>query len=343
MRRFLTLSLTLGLLLAACGGAQATDAPVEALAGKQPTATSPASEDPAEPTSTTESSPEPSQAEAWTSLLPALPADPQAVEITTSDSRTLVGEYYPAKVNPAPILVLMHWAGGDRLDWQVIAPWLQNRPDERLPGGFEEAVPTWMQRTWFPALLPEASFGVLIFDYSCFGESECTNSGDAWLQDSLAAVMFASTLEGANPLHILTMGASIGADGAVDGCYLFNEAVASGEAAGRCVGALSLSPGDFLTTEFTYAEASQALNGEDNFVYCLAAEGDTFAWAACETLQALEPFGELDFTFQYAGDFHGMFLVDPELTSIDPDNGQNALQILLEFLEAATQLPVAAD
>ncbi len=44
--------------------------------------------------------------------LPPLPPEPQRIELTSDDGAPLVGMYYPAATNPAPIVVLMHWAGG---------------------------------------------------------------------------------------------------------------------------------------------------------------------------------------------------------------------------------------
>src|SRR3972149_5015142 len=192
-----------------------------------------------------------------------------------------------AKLNPAPIVVLMHWAGGDMRDWVAIAPWLQNRPDElslasRLARPAVQIDGPWLDPSWFPVITPEASFGALIFDYNGFGQTPYAAADDSLLQDSLAAVTFASTLEGADPNMIVAAGASIGADGAVDGCYLFNEAVAAGEAEGGCLGALSLSPGNYLTPDFTYTEAVKALSDAQHLVFCLAGEGDKFSAQTCE-------------------------------------------------------------
>jgi hypothetical protein len=42
-----------------------------------------------------------------------LPADLQEIEFEAQDGQLLHGTYYPAGVNPAPVIVLMHWAPGD--------------------------------------------------------------------------------------------------------------------------------------------------------------------------------------------------------------------------------------
>lgn len=49
--------------------------------------------------------------------LSGLSADPQRVEFQAADGKNLVGYYYPSKYADAPIVILMHWAGGDLCDW----------------------------------------------------------------------------------------------------------------------------------------------------------------------------------------------------------------------------------
>ncbi|MCL5428938.1 MAG: hypothetical protein M1347_03920 [Chloroflexi bacterium] len=330
------------LLLSACGGA----APTEVAEIQEESTVAP--EEPA--ATEVEAATETPQiiASAWLSQFPALPAAPQEVSIPTVQGRSLAGIYYTAKVNPAPIVVLMHWAGGDKTDWRAITPWLQNRADElshkvgfaRLIGQVEGP---WLDPSWFPDILPEASFGVLVFDYGGFGDSPLGEHTE--LDDSLAALEFASTLEGVNPDQIITMGASIGADGAVDACYLFNMAVAEDGVSGRCVGAMALSPGNFFmapfgTADFTFSEAAAALLEDGNYVGCLGAIEDAEAGRICIDLGAFTSGTVPPTPFVYEGDNHGMFLIDPALTPFQPPVDENALQIFLQFLEHATGLPI---
>ena len=56
-----------------------------------------------------------------------LPPEPQEITFKASDGQALTGYYYPAAVSPAPVVVFMHWVGGDLSDWYEVAPWLQNR------------------------------------------------------------------------------------------------------------------------------------------------------------------------------------------------------------------------
>ena len=146
--------------------------------------------------------------------------------------------YYPAAVNPAPVVVLMHWVGGDKNDWIYVgmAAWLQNRGLEipAAPGAmpFDTPYP-------FTPLPADLSFGVFLFDFRSFGESAPSSlpfsqSGPLWEADARAAYARARTLPGVDPDQVVGIGASIGADAVVDAC---------GEG---CLGALSLGPGSYL-------------------------------------------------------------------------------------------------
>jgi hypothetical protein len=113
---------------------------------------------------------------------PALPAEPQRIEFAASDGKELVGHYFPAAVNPSPTVILMHWARGDQRDWTAIAPWLQNRPDEMAatPDWADAIGPDcgapfggpWLDPSWFPPMPDDLSYGVFIFDFRDFCESE---------------------------------------------------------------------------------------------------------------------------------------------------------------------------
>lgn len=262
---------------------------------------------------------------------PPLEATPRSIEFQTEDGHALSGMYYPAKVNPAPIVVLFHWAGGDKGDWAAIAPWLQNRADEVSPQTRGGEAP-WLDASWFPEMPTDRSYGVFVFDFECFGASSCDIRDFAWLQDALAAMKVASSLEGANPNAIMTVGASIGADGALDGCYMFNLAVLQGEARGQCVGAFSMSPGNHLTHTFTYAQAVPELTGLRFVVYCLTSAADGPSHRMCT-----QPQVETYASYVYPGRAHGMNLIAPESAPSKPTTEANALELLLQFLAAATQ------
>ena len=323
----------LAVLLAACSSAEteppplATDVaaveeapavpPTEAPTVPPPTAT------PIPPTATTEpptATPEP------TSIpLSDLPPDPQRIEFAAEDGKQLVGYYYPSKFASAPVVVLMHWAGGDVCTWADVAPWLQNRLDEgaaRLARCDVKVGETWWDPSWFPPVLPEVSFAVFAFDFRDFGESAPGLEDRADFQkDALAAFHTAAGLEGVDPVQMTAIGASIGSDGAPDGCYLYNS-----EVGGGCLGALSLSPGSYLRLE--YATVVQDLDGAGVPVWCLAAENDYESPATCNSAS-----GEHYQVFIYPGYEHGPQLLKP---GQEPDT----MMVIQDFLEEVFDLEI---
>lgn len=333
--RVTTLLVLAALLLVGCAGSPTEAAPPDAPDAQPP---APTDAPPPDPTATTEPASAPPDAQPldenpWASELDPLPAEPVAVSIPTADGRTLNGLYYPAKVNPAPIVVMMHWAGGDQYDWWAIAPWLQNRADEYTPGPWPGGGVNgpWLDATWFPPVLAEASFGVLVFDFGGFGSSPRGSSADSELQDALAAVRFAATLDGADPARILALGGSIGADGALDGCVLFNRDPSEGAA---CIGALSLSPGNYLGASFSYGDGAVELADAGHLANCLAAEGDRESGGVCGAIDHVD-IG----VFIYEGGDHAMFLIQPDLAPADPEGSSPTLELTLEWLALATGLP----
>jgi len=259
--------------------------------------------------------------------LSGLSADPQRVEFKAADGKSLVGYYFPSKYAQAPVIVLMHWAGGNQRDWCVIAPWLQNRLDESpvempgcadAPATFQWGGPTyWWDPTWFPPMPMDASFATFTFDFRDFGESETgMGSRSELAQDALSAFMTVSNLEGVDNNAMVSMGASIGSDGAADGCSLYNQ-----DAGGGCLGAYSLSPGNYLDMPFVDVVNDLDTSDPSVPVWCLAAENDDPSYMTCTGASGEHYRSQL-----YMGrEEHGMKLVDP---NFDP----NPLDFFLEFL-----------
>jgi hypothetical protein len=244
------------------------------------------------------------------------PVGPLPIEITTPDGRTLEGQYFPSRFPNAPVTILMHWAKGDMHDWDVIGPWLQNRPDElatRLPDDL-------------PSLPEEISYGVVTFNFGGYGASPSGGSRESLLDDATAAALFAANLPGIDPMQISMMGASIGADGAVDACYEFN---LQSEVEGRCVGALSLSPGNYITKSYTYDEVAQGLDDEGVPVNCLAAEEDYDSPVLCGQVG-----GTLGMSVIYSGNNHGMDLLDNPQTPVTPADAAQPIQLIQDFYAA---------
>lgn len=260
-----------------------------------------------EPTPTEEPTPEP--------VLEPLPADPIEQTITTEDGLKLVGTYFPASVNPAPIVVMMHWAPGSQedwfaegFDWPQLALILQNRQDELASVGVL-ASPVMQDRG-------DISYGVLTFDFRSFGNSPDGDAREKGYLDALAAVAHAKNLEGADPNAIMTIGASIGADGALDGCIL------NGLKDPACLAVISLSPGGYIGKDYP----EQVSLAGDLPIACFATEGDVYSAEACS---AGEEVGAPNYQSTiYTGNEHGMDMFG---LGQEPD----LLTFILDFFDAA--------
>lgn len=115
------------------------------------------------------------------------------------------------------------------------------------------------------------------------------------------------------------MGASIGADGAPDGCLLYNQEAGSG-----CVGALALSPGNYLG--MNYAETVTGLAPHPN--WCLASESDGESAPTCASASGDHYRSQI-----YPGGDHGMMLIAPGLDPLP-------MILIQEFLELVFGEPV---
>jgi dienelactone hydrolase len=254
------------------------------------------------------------------------------VEFQAEDGKKLIGHYYPGAHDPSPTVILMHWARGDQRDWLAIAPWLQNRPDELAAfTGWADAIGAdcdeqmivpWLDPSWFPPMPVDISFGVFTFDSRDFCESE-VGLGDPseWTLDALAAFTTVSELPGVDAQQIVAIGASIGADGAPDGCMI---RYMEGE---TCLGAFSLSPGDYLYGEHfmrDYASVVAELDGAvpPRPVWCLTTKGDAPSFKTCSSVTVDTKYR----SFFFDGSQHGMFLLAPEY---DP----NPMVLIQDFLE----------
>lgn len=259
--------------------------------------------------------------------IPPLPPAPKSIKFKTADGAELDGLYYPAAVNPAPIIVLMHWAGGLQDDWYEIAYWLQNRGQGGKTSN-PKNVP-WLNATWFPSMLKapvlsgakEQSFAVFTFNYrKAFRPNELR-------EDSFAAMKTASELEGVDSKQVLSAGASIGADGAAHGCAWLN----AQKGKGLCLGAMPLSPGNYLGAPYPAAVAPLQSEQPPKPVWCFAAEGDRESAPTCNSAQ-----GAVYRQLIYAGNKHGMTLIDPNVKPKNVD--ANTLQLMLDWIKTSLGL-----
>jgi hypothetical protein len=251
-----------------------------------------------------------------------LPPDPQQVEFEASDGRAVQGIYYPGATDPSPIVVLLHWAGGDLSDWYEVAPWLQNRG---LANPFTNpGTEPWWDPSWFPTVPAEMSVGVFIVTFrGCepFPSGCQTFEPDGWLLDAQAALTYAAMLPGADPERIAAMGSSIGADGAADACFMVNA-----EVAGACDGALSLSPGANLNIPYETAVENLGANDPPVPTWCLASPEEM---GVCTSAEGA---GNTAYqTFEIVDGRHGNELMIP------PAN-PSAMETMLHFLTISFQI-----
>jgi pimeloyl-ACP methyl ester carboxylesterase len=322
MRRCLPASaglLLLAVVLTACGASATAKQDALEMAVPEEEATVEQAESEVEVEPTGEPSPIPTEAptpEPTAEPTPEpLPPEPIEVIIPTEDGLELAGTYFPAAVNPAPIVVLMHWAPGTQEDffktgnsWPLLALILQNRQDELAGAGYHARL--------VGTDRGDISYGVLTFDFRSFGKSPAGNARESGYLDAQAAVAYAKTLAGANPDSIMTFGASIGADGGVDGC------VPNGVRDPACKAAIAASPGDYIGVPFADAVGMAG----DLPIACFAAEGDGESADACKAGEAVGAANYQSFIF--SGGWHGMQMFGlPD----DPD----LLTFVLDFFDAA--------
>lgn len=254
--------------------------------------------------------------------LPIFPAAPHRIEFQSDDGRMLVGTYYPASVNPAPIVILMHEGLAERSQMEPLALWLQNRPDELPTGPTGQSAYDWMPS--FPAEI--GSVAVFAFDLRGHGESEGPMPSDGqeidYSMDIRAAIAQAKTFEGVISEQVLSIGASMFADAALNGCITLDGTAILPEQPGNgCVGVLSLSP--FAFSGVPYDQAADAFLGtlSQPIVWCLHSTDD-YQPETCAAIDGKERArAEI-----YPGGIHGVSLLQPGL---DPDVGQVFVDFLL--------------
>lgn len=240
------------------------------------------------------------------SLSPA----PQEVHFEAADGQSLNGRYYPAATTPAPVVVLMHWYPGDQTEWNEIAYWLQNRNRT----GDVDGVP-WRDPTWFPAMPKDISLAVFTFTFrNC--EGGCQKPDPAgWLLDARAAMEKAATLPGVDSRRVISVGTSIGGDGAIAGCaWLLRQPT------GECQGALSISPGGYLIDSYQDLAKQLVEANPPRQAWCFYDENEALR-EICTTLSADHTRVE----GWQGGNLHGFHLLTP---NVEP----NPLDLIIEFL-----------
>jgi dienelactone hydrolase len=245
-----------------------------------------------------------------------LPPEPVEIQFTASDGQELNGLYFPAAERPTPIIVLMTWSRGNQTEWEEVAYWLQDRG---LLVRTLNSRETWKSSNWYPEITLDRPVGVFTFNFrTCEEEGGCQSYLPAeWLLDAQAALEMASKLEGVDPDNILAVGASNGADGAVDSCAWLNSTDL-----GVCRGAFALSPASSMTIDFR--SAAQSLLGQDPpaLVYCLYGLQDDASQETCGDYAEI-----VTIDYGYVDD-HGLELI---LVDRRPD----PLNVLQDFINEA--------
>jgi len=244
-----------------------------------------------------------------------LPPEPTRIQFQAQDGRQLSGTYFPGSENPSPVIVLMHWARGDQSEWEPIASWLQGRGMLVRQPDYNDS---WKSSDWYPERSLDIPLGVFTFDFRNCQQDGCQAYKPAeWLLDAQAALKAAAQLQGVDPDRILTAGASIGGDAALDACTWFNQS-----GLGTCLGSFALSPGSFLTESFPAQSAVLFSQVPDAPVYCLYGLRDDASVETCEGNPDVQ-----NFSFGYV-EHHGMELLQP---GRDPD----PLLLLEDFIRSA--------
>ena len=242
-----------------------------------------------------------------------LPPEPIEILFQASDGQELSGLYYPADENPAAVVVLMPWAQGNQSEWEEVAYWLQGRG---LLVRAQNSRQTWKSSNWYPERTLDMPLGVFTFNFrSCESVEGCVSYLPVeWLLDAQAALETAAQLEGIDPGQILAVGASIGADGAVNSCAWLNKTEL-----GKCLGAFALSPFSSLTIDFRVSVDSLLDQEDPAPVYCLFGLQDDAASETCGDFPEIRAVN-----FGYIDD-HGLEL-------IHVDRRPAPLNILQEFI-----------
>jgi dienelactone hydrolase len=259
--------------------------------------------------------------------LEPLPPEPQVMQIESFDGTLLDAVYYPASVNPAPVVVLFHQYNYGQEQWKAIAPWLQNRgqvaPQAALSGNpmaspvLQGAEP-WFDSSWFPMIPENLNVAVVTVTLrgctgGCMGSSA---SDDDWIKDGVATINHAAQLPGVDPAQAFPLGNSIGADITVDACLIISQM--AGE---MCKGAMPFSPGSYLGMAFQTVVPTLTEMGTP--VFCYATKDDESAPTCNSIDENLEGYQKLI----PSGNFHGIYAVDPQ---VEPPWLQPMIDFLLE-------------
>ncbi|MCA9903078.1 MAG: alpha/beta fold hydrolase [Anaerolineae bacterium] len=204
---------------------------------------------------------------AWTSAVYAQrDTDAEIVTAEAHDGLTLVGEFYASTNEPAPAVLLLHMLGSRRSAWQPLIPWLS-----------------------------DAGYNVLAVDLRGHGETQGAQDWPAAERDVETWLDWLGEQPSVMPDRIAIVGASIGANLALNGCA-FDE---------RCITTVALSPGLDYRGVVTEPAVSDGL--AERSALLVASQRDAYSADSVKMLTT-EASGELGLQL-YPGSAHGTALL----------------------------------
>lgn len=164
-----------------------------------------------------------------------LPTEPQNIAFKSQDGQDLMGTFYPPPLPSSLTVIYFPWVRGDRYDWNTLVTFLPKPPSDG------------------------------VFSITARGcEGGCGQDWDlaGWLLDYPAALDAAKELPCATQNQLVTIGSSVGADGAIYACGE-NE---------NCAGALAFSPKGYLGIPYVDEVATMVEKGKH--VWAVSTPGD---------------------------------------------------------------------
>ena len=208
-----------------------------------------------------------------TAVVEEVEANVQTVRLQTADGVTIVGTYYVPPAQNAPGVILLHMVARNRADWEPLARKLQ-----------------------------AAGFAVLAIDLRGHGESGGSRAWGRMPQDVVAAQVFLSRQPEVDKGRIAIVGASIGANLALD--------FAASHGVVRSV--VLLSPG----LDYRGIKTERAMQEYDRPVLIVASAEDQYAAESSRKLDSLAQGKHQLQIYQGAGHGTQMLEHEPSLSDL---------------------------
>ncbi|MBI9050737.1 MAG: hypothetical protein JEZ00_15050 [Anaerolineaceae bacterium] len=255
----------------------------------------------------------------WNQLAPKIgePAEQQQADsnprelfLSGANGQTFPVVYYPPSTAQAPVVIFMHQVDMDLSQWDAIAAWLWK---DDLSDFRDETLP-WLNSSWFPENTLEEKPAILVFTYRDCGEGCSRPENRKILNDTQTILEYVLNQPEIDPKRITVVGTSVGADAALDACFLLQDKTDL-----DCDNVISVSPGSYLDYEF--ASVIKVMSKTPTHMYCYAARADSYPATLCMSNRSSDVY---EF-FVGKGKQHGIELFTPEFEV-------NLLEILLQAI-----------